>query len=708
MKNFEEIMNLKGSFDFGGEDEIIRNYISDTLKKVFEKYGYKPLSTSILCYYDLLALKYDEENDILNEIYKVSDQGKRKLALRYDLTVPFAKYIANNPNIKLPYKRYEIGKVFRDGPVKKGRAREFIQCDVDSVGIEGQMIEAELIALYIEGFLNLGIEPIIKYNNRKLMIGLIELLDVEETKIPEIVTIIDKIEKLSKEEIIEELNKLIVDSNKTISLIENLNLPFEEIKNKFISVENNTLKEGIEELKALEEYIEKLNLKEYVEFSSSLARGQEYYTGTILEVYPKDKSLTSSIGGGGRYDNMVGDFIGDGKKYPAVGISFGLDAIFSILKNKNNIKESMTDVYIIPMGNNVKALEIAKLLRDNNINVDIEMNNKKLKKALDFANTEKVPYVIILGEDELKENKILLKDMNEKIQEKIDIQEIVNSLKEKIYFSNIEYKIYNPGGNKTGLVENKNYTDYDKKKINEYILNKNEDVEQVGFISKVNGMNYLEMAGKEFCINASRCAAYEFLNGNKGTVNFKVSGATEILTGRIENENTVFVDLKINKLSKDFVISDTDVLDENIKIVNLDGITQIIINEDKSKKYISKLKSDEEKTKQELKELIIKIENAISKKDYFISKQAVGIILLENENGKTKINPVVWVRQTDTLYYETSCGSGSIATGIYKYLETKNKEYEIKQVSGYSVFVKLDAIDNKINSVEVSGEVAVE
>ena len=708
MKNFEEIMNLKGSFDFGGEDEIIRNYISDTLKKVFEKYGYKPLSTSILCYYDLLALKYDEENDILNEIYKVSDQGKRKLALRYDLTVPFAKYIANNPNIKLPYKRYEIGKVFRDGPVKKGRAREFIQCDVDSVGIEGQMIEAELIALYIEGFLNLGIEPIIKYNNRKLMIGLIELLDVEETKIPEIVTIIDKIEKLSKEEIIEELNKLIVDSNKTISLIENLNLPFEEIKNKFISVENNTLKEGIEELKALEEYIEKLNLKEYVEFSSSLARGQEYYTGTILEVYPKDKSLTSSIGGGGRYDNMVGDFIGDGKKYPAVGISFGLDAIFSILKNKNNIKESMTDVYIIPMGNNVKALEIAKLLRDNNINVDIEMNNKKLKKALDFANTEKVPYVIILGEDELKENKILLKDMNEKIQEKIDIQEIVNSLKEKIYFSNIEYKIYNPGGNKTGLVENKNYTDYDKKKINEYILNKNEDVEQVGFISKVNGMNYLEMAGKEFCINASRCAAYKFLNGNKGTVNFKVSGATEILTGRIENENTVFVDLKINKLSKDFVISDTDVLDENIKIVNLDGITQIIINEDKSKKYISKLKSDEEKTKQELKELIIKIENAISKKDYFISKQAVGIILLENENGKTKINPVVWVRQTDTLYYETSCGSGSIATGIYKYLETKNKEYEIKQVSGYSVFVKLDAIDNKINSVEVSGEVAVE
>lgn len=708
MKNFEEIMNLKGSFDFGGEDEIIRNYISDTLKKVFEKYGYKPLSTSILCYYDLLALKYDEDNDILNEIYKVSDQGKRKLALRYDLTVPFAKYIANNPGIKLPYKRYEIGKVFRDGPVKKGRAREFIQCDVDSVGIEGQMIEAELIALYVEGFKSLGIEPVIKYNNRKLMIGLIELLDVEESKISEIVTIIDKIEKLSKEEIIEELEKLILDNEKTENLINNLNLPFEDIKEKFINTKNIILKEGIEELSILEEYIRKLNLKEYTEFSSSLARGQEYYTGTILEVYPKDKSLTSSIGGGGRYDKMIGDFIGDGKKYPAVGISFGLDAIFSILKSKSNIKENMTDVFIIPMGNNLKALEIAKILRENNINVDIEMNNKKLKKALDFANTEKIPYVIILGEDELKEYKILLKDMNEKTQEKVDINELTKTVKEKIFFSKIEYEVYNPGGNKTALVEDKNYTDYDKKKINDYILNKNIDVEQVGFISKINNINYLEMAGKEFCINASRCAVYKILNGKSGNINLNVSGAKEILNGKIDEKGNVFVDLKLNKKIENFVISNIDALDENIKIINLDGITQIVINESLSSKYIKKLKDNQKSTKKELKDLMIKIENDISKKGYFISKQAVGIILLEKECDKIKINPVVWVRETDTLYYETSCGSGSIAIGIYKYIQTGKLNYEIKQVSGNSIFIKIDAIKDKINGVEVSGKVILE
>ncbi len=147
-----ELKNVKGSFDYESKDQIIRNYISNTLEEVFERYGYKPLSTSILCYYDLLTLKYEEDNDIVNEIYKIQDQANRNLALRYDLTVPFAKYIAVNKDITMPYKRYEIGKVFRDGPVKKGRMREFIQCDVDSVGIEGQFVEAELIALAVESY----------------------------------------------------------------------------------------------------------------------------------------------------------------------------------------------------------------------------------------------------------------------------------------------------------------------------------------------------------------------------------------------------------------------------------------------------------------------------------------------------------------------------------------------------------------------------
>ena len=332
-----EIKNVKGSADYGSTEQSIRNYISETLKEIFEKYGYKPLSTSILCYYDLLALKYDEDKDILNEIYKVSDQANRKLALRYDLTVPFAKYIATNPNIKLPYKRYEIGKVFRDGPVKKGRVREFIQCDVDSVGIEGQMIEAELISLFVEGYKKLGIDIVIKYNNRKLMSGLIEICNISQEKIEQTITIIDKFEKLTKEEIKEQFIEIGLKEENIENLIKYLNLDFEEISNRFRNTQNKYLQEGIKEISELNSYIESLELTKKVKFTPTLARGQEYYTGTVFEVYDLEENVKCSIGGGGRYDKIIGEFIGDGKEYPAVGISFGLDTIYEILKIKNEI-----------------------------------------------------------------------------------------------------------------------------------------------------------------------------------------------------------------------------------------------------------------------------------------------------------------------------------------------------------------------------------
>lgn len=425
----KKLINVKGSYDYESKDQIIRNYISDTLKNVFEKYGYKPLSTSILCYYDLLALKYNEDNDILNEIYKVTDQAKRKLALRYDLTVPFAKYIAINKNIKLPYKRYEIGKVFRDGPVKKGRIREFIQCDVDSVGIEGQLVEAELISLFVDGYENLGIDIIIKYNNRKIMTGILEVCEVSKEKISEAITIIDKFEKLSKEEIRLEFLRIGLEEKQIQNLIKYLNMDFDKINSTFENTANATLKEGLKELKELNKYIKNLELNSYVQFTATLARGQEYYTGTVMEVYQKDGEIKSSIGGGGRYDKMIGDFIGDGKKYPAVGISFGLDVIFDILKARGNIKKTNTDVYIIPMGNNVQAMKIAQNLRRKNINVDVEMNNKKLKKGLDYANIEGISFVIITGEDELKEDKVVIKNMKTGLQVKVGLEDIVENLK---------------------------------------------------------------------------------------------------------------------------------------------------------------------------------------------------------------------------------------------------------------------------------------
>lgn len=688
MKN-EELKNVRGCIDYGGKDAIIRDFISKTLQETFEKYGYSPLETSILCYYDLLALKYDEENDILKEIYKVSDQGNRNLALRYDLTVPFAKYISSNKDVKIPFKRYEIGKVFRNGPIKKGRTREFIQCDVDSVGIEGQMIEAELISIFVEGYKKLGIDIVIKYNNRKLMNGIIEICDIESEKINQVITVIDKMEKLTKEELIEEFKKQELKDEQIDKMIKYLSMEFNSLNELFKDTTNTNLKEGLNEICELNKYIRELDLTEYVMFSATLARGQEYYTGTIFEVYVVDGSIKSSIGGGGRYDNMIGEFIGDGKKYPAVGVSFGLDVIFEILKEKMT-KLSNIDVYIIPMNNNITALKIANELRQNNINVEIEMNNLKLKKALSIANEIKSPLVIMIGESELKENKIIIKDMRNNFQITEDMENYINTIQELTTIEKIEYKILNPGGNKTALVKGTEFTDKQKCLINKLIMEKYLDVEQVGFLS--NETNRLEMAGGEFCVNATRCAVYEYLKGEKGELDISVSGVNKKLKCKVIDNDKVEVTMKIEKDLKDLVKMKND-----FTCVKIDGILIAVLNEEKSKKYIEKLKENEERTKIELKEIM--------KKELNSKEKAEGIILLEKGNGKIRINPIVWVKEIDTVFYETACGSGSLGTAIYELLNNKSTSSKLIQPSNYTIEIDLDVKDNYIKNAKICGVV---
>ena len=183
----------------------------------------------------------------------------------------------------------------------------------------------------------------------------------------------------------------------------------------------------------LKQYIGELGLLEYVQFSPSLARGQEYYTGTVYEVYVKDGSITSSIGGGGRYDKMITDFIGNGMKYPAVGVSFGLNVIYEILKDRKEFSEkALTDIFIIPMGTEIQCLKIAQNLRNAGYKVEVEMKSKKMKKALDYANNENIPYVLILGEDELSNNCITLKDMNNKTQEQINLDNLTEKIKKLV------------------------------------------------------------------------------------------------------------------------------------------------------------------------------------------------------------------------------------------------------------------------------------
>lgn len=420
MKRETSLLNVKGTYDYLPNEQRIRNYINDTLKEIFEKYGFKPLETPILCYYDFLAGKYDENNDLLNEIYKLSDRGQRKLGLRYDLTAPFAKCIALTKDLKMPFKRYEIGKVFRDGPVKTGRDREFIQCDVDVVGIGGQMIEAELLSLFIEGYSKLGINVIVKYNSRNLMAGMILENGIAKELISPVITVIDKLEKIPKNELINEFSNLGINQNQAESILADFNLDFASILNKYHDADNELIQKGLTEVQELRNYIEALNLQDKTKFVAALARGQDYYTGNVFEVYDENNELNCSLGAGGRYDNMITDFINDGNSYPAVGISFGLSTIYEILKRRSEFNgKPFVDIYIIPLNTEKESLLLADKLRKLNYRVDLEMNGKKLKKSFDFANKEKIPYVIVLGEDEIKDNIIKIKNMQTGTEYKI-------------------------------------------------------------------------------------------------------------------------------------------------------------------------------------------------------------------------------------------------------------------------------------------------
>ena len=415
--------NLKGTTDYYGKDQLIRNKITDTLKETFIKYNYQPLDSTVLYNYDILAYKYKDGAEILNEMYTLTDQGNRRLGLRYDLTIPFCKFIANQKDLRLPLKRYEIGKVFRNGPVKTGRCREFYQCDVDVVGISGQVIEAEQMQMVVDIFTKLGIDINIKWNNRKLMSVIIEDSNISKDKVEEVIGIIDKIEKISRQDFIKELSKIEIDEETANKLLDNFNKSLTDYIKTYENDERVVACEAIQEIKTLSSYIEKLNLSDNTTFTPTLARGLSIYTSTVFEFFDKKERLTCSLGGGGRYDKIITDFIDDGNIYPAVGLSFGLEPIYTIIKDEMS-SDNLIDAYIIPMGTEVESLMLARNLRQNNINVIVEMNNRKLKKCFEYANKENIKYVIVVGSDEIQENMYTIKDMTTSEQLKLPYNEL--------------------------------------------------------------------------------------------------------------------------------------------------------------------------------------------------------------------------------------------------------------------------------------------
>jgi histidyl-tRNA synthetase len=426
-----KLMNAKGTRDFLPEDKIIREEVVDRLKTIFKLYGYNPIETPIIERSDILAAKYAGGAEILKESFTLKDQGKRDLMLRYDLTVPFSRFVGMNPNLKMPFKRYQIGRVFRDGPIKLGRYREFWQCDVDVVGSKTMMAEAELLAIADRFFREIGFTVTIKVNNRKVLNSILATCGVTSQQ-DDVILSLDKLAKIGREGVQKELKEKKIkskDAGKILDFFEQCTSLKTKERIAFLEKELQD-SEGISEVKELFSLIDSLQLNNVV-FDVSLARGLSYYTGTVYEVFLNDKKFTSAIAGGGRYDSMISNFLGTKMAFPAVGISFGLEGIIDIMRmSKQDAKKTVVDFYIVPIGNTQReALGIAQQLRENNINVDLDIVGKGISKNLDFANKYGIPFVIFIGDNELKQGKIKVKNMAKGTEKIVSLKKLASELK---------------------------------------------------------------------------------------------------------------------------------------------------------------------------------------------------------------------------------------------------------------------------------------
>lgn len=426
------MQNVKGTFDYRGEEQRLRNRIRSVLEDRFALYDFEPMETAIINERSLLASKYAGGDEIMKEMYTLSDQGGRELGLRYDLTVPFAKFVAGNPGLELPFKRYEIGKVFRDGPVKRGRLREFVQCDADVTGIEGPEAEAELMQLAADVFHDLGIAVVLKWNNRRFLGELLGRLGVQEGWTSSVMLTLDKLDKIGASGVEQELadKKLEPDVYERIVRLITAGVPeFEELATQFGLSDS----QGTAEVRKLDTLLEGTGLKRICKFDPFLSRGLSFYTGTVYECFTADGSFGSSLAGGGRYDAIIGKLVGKEQvSYPAVGLSFGLDSVLECCRNRG-LELGMDPVWLVPVGDTMmETLRAAAMLRAAGIPVKLAPTGRKLKRTLAAAAAGEVLYVVLVGEEEAAEGLVKLKDMRLGEEMTAPLQQVVSILEKTL------------------------------------------------------------------------------------------------------------------------------------------------------------------------------------------------------------------------------------------------------------------------------------
>lgn len=446
----------KGTRDFSPQEMSRRNYIFDTIKQVFRLYGYRQIETPAMENLSTLMGKYGEEGDkllfkILNsgdflkgvDDADIADRNLVKLTnkmcekgLRYDLTVPFARFVVQyRGQLQMPFKRYQIQPVWRADRPQKGRYREFYQCDADVVGSDSLLNEIELLSMIDMVFKRLRVRVAIKVNNRKVLTGIAEMIG-EADKIVDITVAIDKIDKIGIDNVNEELRS----KGLTEEAIEKLR-PLLEMKGSNaekldtlagLLAGSETGMKGVEELRTVIDGIDSLGHDCEVELDVSLARGLNYYTGTIIEVKALDVQI-GSITGGGRYDNLTGVFGMPGLS--GVGISFGADRIYDVLNQLELYPESVSQsvkVLFVNFGDKeaVESMRIVKLLREQGVSAELYPDAAKMKKQMGYADSEGIPYVALIGESELESGTVNLKDMVSGTQEQLTPEVLVARLKD--------------------------------------------------------------------------------------------------------------------------------------------------------------------------------------------------------------------------------------------------------------------------------------
>ena len=416
----------RGTRDFGTKEAIARKEVIAIIEEMFKRFGFSPIETPSFENLEVLNAKSTYGEESLNEIFKLEGEDA---ALRYDLTVPLARFVAMNKDLPMPFKRYQIANVWRKEEPQKMRYREFVQADVDIVGTSEISSDAELIALGSFILDKLGIEGYeILVNDRILLNEILYLFNVPKEKISKVIRLIDKIPKIGSEEVKMQLSSLL--NQKDAESIVEFILKEDSNEKKIELLEANiNAKEEVKKFKEFMALLDNYGLKAKVVFDLSLVRGIDYYTSFVWEFvkYDSNGKRLPTLCAGGRYDNLLGIF--SGEKIPATGMSVGLDRVMDIIGN-NELRKSYAQVFIAYIGDNLDyAIRIANVLRSNGIYTDMNITKRGLSKQLDYINSMGIRYAIIVGDSEKKESKLKLRDMLSGSEELLSLEEAINVLK---------------------------------------------------------------------------------------------------------------------------------------------------------------------------------------------------------------------------------------------------------------------------------------